>query len=219
MGTPVCFVEWLHEGPAEAFRVAKEFSDTLNMHVDRVDMSAGVFDQLSDWAAENDNTQALFLSAHGRHRAGEFVFDGLFDGNDGTDWISWLQLGVHLAEHLPIAPAVCLGACGSAAAASVWSEHILRQGRQPAAWLVAFEGQVPPVVVEEAMCQMLHNFSLDPVVFVEHELPSLRRTAGNAVQMFYPAATRQNRAEYVSIDDFEGRVGIPFADFVRNAAI
>ncbi len=71
---------------------------------------------------------ASTFAAHGLEREGEGFVGLLPGGKDTTEWLSWLQLGEALAQ-LPADSVVWLGACGSASAVPVWSEHILRPRR------------------------------------------------------------------------------------------
>jgi hypothetical protein len=213
---PICLIRWLaREGVSEVEKIASEAQSSVNLFWRPATEPSEVLSYLEEWGKGNDNSQCAYVAAHGLEDENQ-EFIGIYDGVESSKWLSWLQLGETLArlEHTPVA---WLGACGSAAAMPVWSEHILPT-YLPATWAIAFEEGVHYAVIEATLRKAIANMNLDPIAFLERELPLLREDAGQAVKMFYPAYTRDTkRSEYVDVDVFSERVGVDFQYFLSHS--
>jgi len=132
MGDPVCLVQWLKAGEyREVARAFAQFSGALDITLHDVQTKAQAAAAVRAWLDGNDNSQFLYIGAHGVHDAGGRY---LGIGADGADIITWRELADLLAP-ARVPPVLWLGACGSSAVASAWSPIV---DKPPAEWVTCF---------------------------------------------------------------------------------
>jgi hypothetical protein len=186
MPEPVLLLEWLDDQDGEMAAIAEEFRDRLNIRTARPETSSQVLESIGTWLTRNTDQYLIYLGAHGAledEESNEFI--GITSCSTGGALLAWDTLAKFLAESGASESALVIGACGSSHCVEAFSRQ-LRRGYVPCAWLVTIDGNTFPGVLSVLLRQAILNSRLDPIVFLEDELPTLVASAGCAIQMFYP---------------------------------
>jgi hypothetical protein len=209
---PVCLLQWLKPGDFREVDAAwKAFSKSLNITLNVVSSKNEAIAAISEWLKGNSNSQFLYIGSHGIKDAAENYL-GL--GADGDDFLTWDELRA-LLMRARLRPVLWLGACGSSAVADAWSP--IAGIRGPAAWITSFPDPVMPRACLSMLTQSLGDTSTAKIVFLDQELPRLRKQLHPvAVEQFYPAERADGVHAYVSVDRFEAETGVDFATYLRS---
>jgi len=183
--------------------LAKFGGDVKIMYAD-VQTKAQAVAAIEKWLNGNRNAQFLFIGTHG---------DDAGLGPTAADGLDWPELKALLLRAVrPVA--LWLGACHSSFAAQAWSPII---GRLPVEYIVGFPGAILPDDVENVLLKLVEMTGLDPITFVDQEIPKLRKSISNTtVEMHYPAYTKAKITEYVNFDSFVTVVGLTLKEILQR---
>jgi hypothetical protein len=206
---PILFIQWLRPGDEmEAEDVWAKFHDEVEIRFANVTSREEAIASIKRWLHRNPNAQFLYFSTHGDA-------DGL--GTSTADGIDWPELWDLLAKALkrktrPIS--LWLGACCSAYAAHAWSPV---KGRAPVEYIVGFPIPVGPDELGKVLKRLMKMTRLDPVTYVDEEIPKLRRSIkSTSVLMHYKAKTKDGTTKYVNRDTFRKQVGLTLRRYLES---
>ena len=159
---------------------------------------------IKGWLQGNPNAQFLFIGTHGDDQG-----LGLTEQNR----VDWPELWSVLKNAVrPVA--LWLGACHSASAAKAWSPV---KGHAPVDYVVGFPDVIDDDEIEKVLHELLKMTGMDPVTFVDEEIPKLRRALPKTtVVMHYIAPTKAGPVEYVDTNDFPNRVGMTLTEYLEK---
>jgi hypothetical protein len=209
---PICLLQWLPQNEH------RETADALSSFADQIDISH--FDvrtadearaAVRGWLGNNPNSQFLFIGAHGITGENNQSI-GL--GSSGLDFATWHELWEWLGIAL-CTPVIWLGACKSSDAAKAWSPFPSWPKR--VSWIAGFRTGIYPIEIKRILLHLMTTISINPIIYVDNQLEYLRSKLPNtAIELFFPAYTLDRQYEYVNVDEFEMKVGVPFQDFLRQ---
>jgi hypothetical protein len=202
---PILLLQWL--GTAE-YKETKSALKAFSKEVKIRHADAGTKEEaiaaIQGWLEGNSNAQFLFIGTHGDR-------DGI--GRNADNRIDWPELWAVLKKAVrPIA--LWLGACHSGFAASAWSPVV---GYAPVEYIVGFPVAINAGEVEKVLHELLKMTRIDPVTFVDEEIPTLRKAISRTnVVMHFKAPTKAGPIEYVDHDDFPTRVGMTLKEYLEK---
>ncbi|MBZ5700449.1 MAG: hypothetical protein LAN84_01230 [Acidobacteriia bacterium] len=202
---PILLLQWLDTAEYKETKSAlRAFGRKVKiLHAD-VRTKLEAIAAIERWLQGNPNAQFLFIGTHGDE-------DGL--GPTVQNGIHWSELWSVLKKAVrPVA--LWLGACNSACAAKAWSPV---QGHAPVDYIVGFPVAIKADEIEKVLHELLKMTGIDPVTFVDEEIPKLRRALPKTtVVMHYKAPTKAGPVEYVDNDDFPDRVGMKLREYLQK---
>jgi hypothetical protein len=202
---PIMLLQWLQAGEHKETKAAiAKFSGDVNIMYADVQTKAQAIDAIAKWLAGNRTAQFLFIGTHGDE-------DGL--GPTAVDGLDWSELKTLLLQAVrPMA--LWLGACHSSFAAKAWSPIT---GRLPVEYIVGFPNAIEPDDVEKVLLELIKMTGVNPITFVDQEIPRLRQIIPKTtVEMRYPAYTKGKVYEYVNFDNFVAEVGVTPKQFLER---
>jgi hypothetical protein len=202
---PILLLQWLDTAEyKETHAAMKAFSHEVKIRHADVAGKAAAISAIEQWLEHNPNAQFLFIGTHGNDAGiGPAVGEG----------IDWAELwGVLRKAVRPVA--LWLGACHSACAAKAWSPV---KGHSPVDYAVGFPKAITAGEIEKVLLQLLTMTRINPITFVDQEIPKLRKALPNSqVQMHYRALTKAGKVEYVNVDEFPQRVGMSLKEYLER---
>lgn len=202
---PILLLQWLEPGEHKETKAAMaKFGGNVKIMYADVQTKADAIAAIEKWLTGNPNAQFLFIGTHGDD-------DGL--GPTTADGLDWPELKALLLRAVrPVA--LWLGACHSSFAAKAWSPII---ARLPVEYIVGFPDSILPKDVEKVLLMLLDMTSIDPITFVDQEIPKLRKAIPKTtVEMHYPAYSKKKMYEYVNFDNFVAEVGMTLEKFLQQ---
>lgn len=202
---PILLLQWLDTPEyKETNSALRAFgSEVKILHAD-VRTKLEAIAAIESWLQGNPNAQFLFIGTHGDE-------DGI--GPTVQNGVDWSELWSVLKKAVrPVA--LWLGACHSACAARAWSPV---QGHAPVDYIVGFPIAIKADEIEKVLHELLKMTGIDPVTFVDEEIPKLRRAVPKTtVVMHFRAPTKAGPVEYVDSDDFPNRVGMKLKEYLER---
>jgi hypothetical protein len=202
---PILLLQWLGTTEYKETKTALvAFRNEVNIKHSDVRTKAGAMRAIKRWLKGNPNAQFLFIGTHGDK-------DGI--GRSMQNGVEWPELWAVLKKAVGPPIAVWLGACHSAFAAKAWSPV---KGAAPIDYIVGFPVAINAKEIEKVLHQLLKMTGMNPITFVDQEIPKLRRAvAKTTVLMHYKALTKAGQLEYIDFDDFSKVVGMPLNKYLK----
>jgi hypothetical protein len=202
---PIFLLQWLDTPEYKETKVAlAAFGKEVKiMHAD-VRTKAEAIAAVERWLDSNPNAQFLFIGTHGDK-------DGI--GPSVQNGVEWPELWSVLKKAVrPIA--LWLGACHSACAANAWSPV---KWAAPVDYIVGFPVAIKADEIEKVLLQLLRMTGMNPITFVDQEIPKLRKVVPKTtVLMHYKAPTIAGPIEYVDFDKFPEVVGMTLKKYLES---
>lgn len=202
---PILLLQWLGtEEYKETESALRAFAGEVKIQHADVGTKTEAIAAIDSWLHGNPNAQFLFIGTHGDE-------DGL--GPTVQNGVDWSELWSVLKNAVrPVA--LWLGACHSACAAKAWSPV---QGYAPVNYIVGFPVRIKPAEIEKVLHKLLKMTGIDPITFVDEEIPKLRRQIPETtVVMHFIAPTKVGPVEYVDNDDFPNLVGMTLREYLKK---
>jgi len=212
MNNPVCLLQWLGPDEYHETRTALDlFADQIDISHYNVSSKNEAREALAKWFLNNSNSQYLFIGSHGIKDSGNNCI-GI--GSSFNDFVPWSELWDWLTKAL-YPPVLWLGACRSSYAAQAWSPFPSRP--IPVSWIVGFGTDIYPPEIKDILLELMKTTSINRIIYVDQQLDLLRRLIPNtSSELFFPAHTLQGLDEFVNVERFPDKVGIPFSEFLIN---
>jgi hypothetical protein len=201
---PILLLQWLDTPEYKETKTAlAAFGQEVKiMHAD-VRTKADAIAAIERWLNGNPNAQFLFIGTHGDE-------DGI--GPTVQNGVNWPELWTVLKKAAR-SIALWLGACHSACAAKAWSPI---KGAAPVDYVVGFPVAIDAGEIEAVLHQLLKMTGMNPITFVDQEIPKLRKVvAKTTVLMHYKAPTKAGTLEYVDVDEFPKIVGMTLKQYLE----
>jgi hypothetical protein len=202
---PILLLQWLDtEEYKETESALRAFSGEVRIQHADVGTRTEAIGAIKSWLHGNPNAQFLFIGTHGDDEGlGPTVENGL----DWSELWSVLKNAVR-----PVA--LWLGACHSASAARAWSPV---RGYAPVTYIVGFPVKIEAAEIEKVLHQLIRMTGIDPITFVDQEIPKLRKQFPETTAvMHFLAPTKAGRVEYVDYDGFPNHVGMTMREYLES---
>lgn len=200
---PILLLQWLGTSEYKETESAyQNFADKYRIKHANVQSKDDAIYAIEKWLKKNGNAQFLYIGTHGNET-------GI--GVNELNMVSWLELwNVLKKADNPIS--LWLGACHSSCAAKAWSPV-----KEPALvdYIVGFPIPIQTREIKNVLRELLNMASINPITFVDEEIPILREAVpSTSVEMYYKAQTKSGLIQYVNVDEFPQIVGLTLKKYL-----
>jgi len=214
VASPISLIQWLD--PTDVQRETQDalaaFASEVEIFFADVQIKAEVNEALASWLKNSKYAQYSFVGAHGDER-------GLAAFSDWRESATWDEVWDWYSQGT-LHGGLWLGACKSSHAAMGFSRLLAKGGAVTVPHVYGFCEEVGYHEIRQVLLTLIELTRTSNIIPLCEELAIIRKAVAHPhVELFYPAFTLANTAEYVNVDQMPAKVGMSFHQLLENQGL